>query len=170
MITAGELRKLIRAMRDDDNIELKVVYNDVCTNHVYLRIDSLAGEDHGRSYASLVLGVSLVDDEDIAEEDRQWKLSLKPGDVVTWNDPDNDECSRTGTIAAIEFTPDDAAHIVWGDGSQVTAFLEELERPDEPPSCECDNGHQQNDTVCRWCWNRGRRHWNDPEVTGEIID
>lgn len=30
--------------------------------------------------------------------------------------------------------------------------------------CECDNGHQQNDTVCRWCWDHGRRHWNDPEV------
>ena len=30
--------------------------------------------------------------------------------------------------------------------------------------CECDNTHQQNDTVCMWCWNRGRRKWNDPEV------
>ena len=29
--------------------------------------------------------------------------------------------------------------------------------------CYCDNGHQQNDTVCMWCWERGRRHWNDPE-------
>ena len=30
--------------------------------------------------------------------------------------------------------------------------------------CECDNTHQQNDTVCSWCWNRGRRKWNDPEI------
>src|ERR1035437_1840380 len=29
--------------------------------------------------------------------------------------------------------------------------------------CECDNTHQQNNTVCRWCWNRGRRKWNDPD-------
>jgi hypothetical protein len=34
-----------------------------------------------------------------------------------------------------------------------------------PPSCECDNTHQANDTVCRWCWAHGRRHWNDAEVT-----
>ena len=37
-------------------------------------------------------------------------------------------------------------------------------RLDEPRGCECDNGHKQNNTVCRWCWNRARRHWNDPEV------
>jgi hypothetical protein len=30
--------------------------------------------------------------------------------------------------------------------------------------CQCDNGHQQNDTVCRWCWGHGRRQWNDPDV------
>jgi hypothetical protein len=36
-----------------------------------------------------------------------------------------------------------------------------------PPACECDNTHQANDTVCRWCWAHGRRHWNDPEVKGQ---
>jgi len=30
--------------------------------------------------------------------------------------------------------------------------------------CECDNTHEQNDTVCRWCWAHGRRKWADPEV------
>lgn len=35
---------------------------------------------------------------------------------------------------------------------------------EDPPACECDNTHQANDTVCRWCWARGRRHWNDPDV------
>ena len=30
--------------------------------------------------------------------------------------------------------------------------------------CECDNTHHANDTVCSWCWARGRRHWNDPSV------
>jgi hypothetical protein len=34
---------------------------------------------------------------------------------------------------------------------------------DEPDQCECDSTHQPNDTVCRWCWNRGRRYWNDPQ-------
>jgi len=28
--------------------------------------------------------------------------------------------------------------------------------------CVCDNTHRQNDTVCRWCRARGRRHPNDP--------
>lgn len=37
----------------------------------------------------------------------------------------------------------------------------------ESSDCECDNTNQQNDTVCRWCWNRGRRKWNDPEVNKE---
>jgi len=30
--------------------------------------------------------------------------------------------------------------------------------------CECDNTHQANNTVCRWCCARGRRHFNDPAV------
>lgn len=30
--------------------------------------------------------------------------------------------------------------------------------------CECDNTHQANDTVCRWCHARGRRRFNDPPV------
>lgn len=33
-----------------------------------------------------------------------------------------------------------------------------------PKSCECDNTHEANGTVCRWCWEHGRRSWNDPEV------
>lgn len=40
-----------------------------------------------------------------------------------------------------------------------------LHREEDPTECECDNTHQSVDTVCRWCWSRGRRHWNDPEVT-----
>lgn len=35
---------------------------------------------------------------------------------------------------------------------------------EEHTVCECDNTHQATDTVCMWCWNRGRRKWNDPEV------
>lgn len=34
-----------------------------------------------------------------------------------------------------------------------------------PVNCECDNTHEANDTVCRWCWARGRRKWDDPDVT-----
>lgn len=30
--------------------------------------------------------------------------------------------------------------------------------------CECDNTHQANDTVCQWCYARGRRRFNDPAI------
>jgi len=36
--------------------------------------------------------------------------------------------------------------------------------PAEPDGCECDNTHQAMNSVCRWCFNRGRRHWDDPEI------
>jgi hypothetical protein len=29
--------------------------------------------------------------------------------------------------------------------------------------CECNSTHVHNDTVCPWCWARGRRHPSDPE-------
>lgn len=35
----------------------------------------------------------------------------------------------------------------------------------EIAACECDNTHEQNDTVCRWCWAQGRRKPSDPEVS-----
>lgn len=39
-----------------------------------------------------------------------------------------------------------------------------VEVDDAPTACECDNTHQNNDTVCRFCWAFGRRKWTDPEV------
>lgn len=32
-------------------------------------------------------------------------------------------------------------------------------------ACECDNTHNTNGTVCRWCWARGRRQPTDPEIS-----
>jgi hypothetical protein len=42
------------------------------------------------------------------------------------------------------------------DGDHSTA-------EDHPGYCECDNTHEQNDTVCRFCWSLGRRKPGDPE-------
>lgn len=39
-----------------------------------------------------------------------------------------------------------------------------------PAECECDNTHDQNDTVCRYCWAHGRRKPSDPEVSTTAID
>lgn len=36
--------------------------------------------------------------------------------------------------------------------------------PEGLDECYCDSGHQSADTVCMWCWNRGRRHWNDVDI------
>lgn len=30
-------------------------------------------------------------------------------------------------------------------------------------ACECDNTHKANNTVCRYCYAKGRRAWDDPE-------
>ena len=30
--------------------------------------------------------------------------------------------------------------------------------------CECDNTHEQNNTVCLWCWAHGRRVPGDAEI------
>jgi hypothetical protein len=36
-----------------------------------------------------------------------------------------------------------------------------IDTEDETPtSCECDNGHEQAETVCRYCWSRG---WRSPK-------
>lgn len=37
----------------------------------------------------------------------------------------------------------------------------------ELEKCECDNTHQKVNSVCRFCWERGRREWDDPEIVDE---
>jgi hypothetical protein len=54
---------------------------------------------------------------------------------------------------------------------EITSRLEsvQVEDADGAPytlhACECDNTHEQNNTVCRWCWAHGRRLPTDPEVS-----
>ena len=38
------------------------------------------------------------------------------------------------------------------------AAVEAMEDDDLPDDCECDNTHEQNQTVCRYCWAQGIRH------------
>ena len=42
--------------------------------------------------------------------------------------------------------------------------MTELAEIEPVEGCECDNTHEAVGTVCRWCWARGRRRWDDPEV------
>lgn len=55
-----------------------------------------------------------------------WTAQLHPGDEVTWNDPDEGKCSRTGIIAQIEFIGDDAARLTLTDGWHAEVLLAEL--------------------------------------------
>jgi hypothetical protein len=64
----------------------------------------------------------------------------------------------------LKFT-DHAEHCDWCEcGSCVMEMDFDDEPEDDLTECECDNGHQQNDTVCRWCYARGRRRWDDPDI------
>lgn len=36
------------------------------------------------------------------------------------------------------------------------------ELPAAPNHCTCDESHQISDTVCDWCREHGRVHFNDP--------
>lgn len=37
---------------------------------------------------------------------------------------------------------------------------------DEVTECECDNTHEQNKTVCRFCWNAGIRYKEQEAIDG----
>ena len=51
---------------------------------------------------------------------------LHAGDEVTWNDPNEGRCTRSGTICEIRYIGDDAAAITFTDGWQAEVFLSEL--------------------------------------------
>jgi hypothetical protein len=50
---------------------------------------------------------------------------LHPGDEVTWNDPDDGACTRTGVIQSIKVTGN-VVQITWQDGSDLECFAREL--------------------------------------------
>jgi hypothetical protein len=55
-----------------------------------------------------------------------WVYNLAPGDEVTWNDPDEGECTRTLRIQKIEFHGDDIVKIYDTEGNYLEARVEEL--------------------------------------------
>lgn len=62
----------------------------------------------------------MVDEDD-------WRRQLYSGDEVTWNDPDEGLCSRSGTILEIEYDrEEDVAKITFTDGEYLEVLLEEL--------------------------------------------
>ncbi len=65
--------------------------------------------------------------------------------------------------AAVKPATADPTLVLNADGS-VTDVSDEHQQV--LTACECDNGHDQVASVCRWCLAHGRRHPNDPEVEG----
>jgi hypothetical protein len=55
-----------------------------------------------------------------------WRRQLHSGDEITWNDPDEGTCSRSGTILEIEYLDEDVAKITFTDGEYLEVLLEEL--------------------------------------------
>jgi len=51
--------------------------------------------------------------------------NLHSGDEITWNDPDDGNCSKTAPLRKIE-VKGDMAKIYWLDGGYTEAFLSEL--------------------------------------------
>lgn len=71
-------------------------------------------------------------------------------------------------IAARYAAGDTEPPVLWEMRARADAMRARMARgPDgreDPDSCECDNTHDANDTVCRWCWARGRRLPSDAEL------
>lgn len=85
---------------------------------------------------------------------------------VEWSDPNHGEAEDTPTTLYI-IAEGEAE--MFRDEIEKHLFKKEVEAgADNPVSCYCDNGHEQNDTVCMYCYNHGRRGWNDPEVGEEL--
>jgi hypothetical protein len=56
-----------------------------------------------------------------------WQTRIQAGDKVTWNDPDDGLCSRTGRIHSISYHEDEeSAMITWENGDITEVMLSEL--------------------------------------------
>lgn len=59
---------------------------------------------------------------------REEAESLRPGDRVWWDDPDNGACSREYVVESARVLPDDEVVLTSSDGSTLHAPLGELMR------------------------------------------
>lgn len=85
--------------------------NGYCTTAVFQESNELPYEDEEA-------------EDDIKPDD--WKRNLRAGDQVTWTDPDNGACFKTGIIAEIKYIGEDSASIIWRDGGETDVYLREL--------------------------------------------
>ena len=72
-------------------------------------------------------------------QEQDTDLSIRPGCLVTWNDPDDGACSRTGTLVSA-VSQGDALRILMDDGWEADVHASELELERLP------GHHRQNNT------------------------
>ena len=71
---------------------------------------------------------------------------IKPGDKIHWRDPDEsfEDCSRTLTVAHIEFHGDDAIIIEDDDGDILGCLPNEIEYAEPPDAPGFEDGFCEN--------------------------
>lgn len=70
------------------------------------------------------LSVLLPDGEEFFIDQPYWKV----GDHVTWHDPDDSKCSRTGVLSAVSELGDSKIAITMEDGWMAEVCESELQR------------------------------------------
>lgn len=70
MLTAGEIRKLLKNKPDDYEVPIYVAYGDVCHKYIFVRVDDVTTKSPAHALknkgdpAGLCLCLSLVDGND----------------------------------------------------------------------------------------------------------
>lgn len=121
-----------------ENLEL--IANDTRKEFIYLKHegkwywqDRGSVEDTNRHgpydtrYLALADAVEPYLEGETGDEDEDdWRLKLRKGDEITWNDPDDGICSRTGIIGAIEYPSEGIARVTWQDGGTTEMKISEI--------------------------------------------
>lgn len=133
-----------------------------CGDYLYVTHEQHPGSIHIK--ADIEGYVVDVWDDSLPEPSVVATLAAQYSDLRA--DPEEEEL-RTLTLRL----PQSVAEFVAAkDPAEIVAALSKwqrqapnfIEQGDHTPTmCECDNTHKANDTVCRWCWARGRRKWSD---------
>lgn len=77
---------------------------------------------------------------------------------------DRERFSQSPTLTVRFETSEEYPHGLAVDRDAPAAPVDNRDGACGLTECECDNTHEANDTVCRFCWSKGRRKWSDPEL------
>jgi len=97
----------------------------------YVKDDGTVSEEDVKLAVDYYAAYKAVDEameESFHEVGEDWREHLKPGDEVTWNDPDDGKCSGVYKVTSIEEAGPSGPiyHLRNEEGSEVDAFEHEL--------------------------------------------